>query len=148
MHIGGLIGNSFKLTLQNLSEESASKLSSLHKCSIIFPNYYDSQRFGLPDKPYVTHLVGKSLLDNDLEKAFSYFALGNNISVDSSLSLEDKINYFSSLDSRNYSFYLNSYASYEFNKELSQLLASFNHSSINICEDLSVNLPNFFRNCR
>ena len=141
MNIGGLVGNSFKLILRNLSNDLSYKLYDIHKFAIAFPNYYDSQRFGMPNKPHVTHLVGEFLLKKNYKKAYDYYLLGNNIETDKSLSLEDKKIFFNSLDKRNLSFYLNSYASFQFNTELSKLLMNIDHSSTTICDNFEVNMP-------
>ena len=71
LRMGQLKGNKFKILIKDIDdvEESASianeVLSELQSTGV--PNYFGWQRFGKPRTN--THLVGKALIENDLEKA-------------------------------------------------------------------------------
>jgi len=74
LRMGQLAGNKFKILIKDIdsrfSNEEASEiarnvLKQLEKTGV--PNYFGWQRFGKPRTN--THLVGKALVDNDLEEA-------------------------------------------------------------------------------
>lgn len=67
-----LHGNSFRLTVRNLTKITAHKFCDCISNTRLFSfiNYYDNQRFGLPGGPYNTHLIGKSIVESDWKKAF------------------------------------------------------------------------------
>jgi tRNA pseudouridine13 synthase len=67
-----LHGNKFTITLRNLQPELAQRLESYlsdHKF-FTFVNYYDEQRFGLPDSIHNTAQIGQALLAEDWETAY------------------------------------------------------------------------------
>ncbi len=78
LRIGQLLGNKFKLLIRNTPDpETDAKiaqevLSQLSEVGV--PNYYGWQRFG-KNRPN-THVVGKYLVQNDLEKAVNSY-IGN-----------------------------------------------------------------------
>lgn len=67
-----LHGNKFVITIRNLNEEVAEGLEELLRNNRYFSfiNYYDEQRFGLPDSIHNTPLIGKALLENDWSKGY------------------------------------------------------------------------------
>ncbi len=73
---GDLEGNYFEVLLEDLNEDDFRILRGLrNSCEkITFLNYYGYQRFGV--RRPVTHLIGKALLENDVEKALDLI-LGN-----------------------------------------------------------------------
>jgi tRNA pseudouridine13 synthase len=119
--IGEILGNSFCITLRNLDKGEALKVKETGgKYSFYFINYYDTQRFGLPNKPHHTHLIGKSLLDKDYETAFSLLVESGNLTAEYKEKFhgESYKSFFDSLDLREVSFYKNSYSSYLWNNKL------------------------------
>ncbi|MCB0213186.1 MAG: tRNA pseudouridine(13) synthase TruD [Anaerolineae bacterium] len=72
MHPRYLHGNKFTLTLRQLSPEIANKLIDYLKSNKFFQfiNYYDEQRFGLPDSIHNTAQIGKALLADDWATAY------------------------------------------------------------------------------
>ena len=78
LRMGQLKGNKFKILIKDLDdiEESADianeVLAQLETTGV--PNYFGWQRFGKPRT--ITHLVGKALVENDLEKAVNTY-IGN-----------------------------------------------------------------------
>jgi len=73
---GDLEGNYFEVLLEDLSEDDFKILRELKNSQdkITFLNYYGYQRFGV--RRPVTHLIGKALLENNVEKALDLI-LGN-----------------------------------------------------------------------
>jgi tRNA pseudouridine13 synthase len=73
---GDLEGNYFEVLLEDLSEDDFRILRELRNShgKITFLNYYGYQRFGV--RRPVTHLIGKALLENDVEKVLDLI-LGN-----------------------------------------------------------------------
>jgi len=66
---GDLEGNYFEVLLESLSDSDLKVLQELRNSHsrITFLNYYGYQRFGV--RRPITHLVGKALLENDVERA-------------------------------------------------------------------------------
>lgn len=112
IEIGELLGNSFKIVLRNLSKEIVEKIYKSKKIPFLFFNYYDTQRFGLPDKRKITHLIGKALLKNDIKKALKYINENEN----------KKIENINEVNPKKLSFYKNSYSSYLWNKKLTNII--------------------------
>ena len=69
IEIGKLQGNSFKLRLRNLDESVAIKIKKSEKHSFTILNYFDIQRFGMPGKKHITHLIGKNIIENKYDAA-------------------------------------------------------------------------------
>ena len=78
LRMGQLKGNKFKILIKDLDDIEKSAdianevLSQLETTGV--PNYFGWQRFGKPRT--ITHLVGRALVENDLEKAVSTY-IGN-----------------------------------------------------------------------
>lgn len=127
--VGKLTGNSFKILLRNLDSDIFSFFSSIKKYHLIFPNYYDTQRFGVPGDIKNTHIIGKHLFFHEYERAI--MELLKTKTDESRLASESKCDpqvFFHSLDSRKLNFYLNSYMSSIFNEKLISYLASYAES--------------------
>jgi tRNA pseudouridine13 synthase len=96
----------------------------MKKCSFFFINYYDLQRFGLPNKPRVTHLVGKNLLQENYKQAFDFLKeLGGSTGEKATLFQDPPQSFFDRLECREKCFYKNSYSSYLWNQELFDQIA-------------------------
>jgi tRNA pseudouridine13 synthase len=71
IELGDLRGNYFKITIRDIpadKEETAKKIEQFRQeLSQGIPNYYGEQRFGGYRK--ITHIVGKKLIENDIEGA-------------------------------------------------------------------------------
>lgn len=120
-----LHGNTFVITLRNLTNSEAENIKHYvdSHSDFSFGNYYDSQRFGLPGGPYITHLIGKSIYLNDWAQSDSLYKKSGNSMLDfPGKSLED-IN-IRDLDIRKLNFFLSAYSSYLWNKGLSDLFSS------------------------
>lgn len=143
IQVGKLVGNSFRLILRNMSKISANFLNKKRKFILIFPNYFDSQRFGLPDRPHVTHLVGEQLLLKNFDKAYQYYLRGRGIQKlpDSQIDYEA---FFASIEGRNLSFYYNSYFSFLFNQELAEKIRIIDYTECELFSGYFLLLPSRF----
>lgn len=129
IEIGRLNGNGFRIMVRNLDASQAKAFDDHIKFEACFLNYYDTQRFGVPRGPKTTHLIGKALLENEFEQALGHLRRSASPeSVDALAYDGEPGRFFEELDARTTSFYKSSYASHEWNSELSGLLAqSFPH---------------------
>lgn len=77
MELGGLLGNSFEITVNGLDDQRKDHKKILSSCmeQLVkeggFPNFFGIQRFGVI-RP-ITHLVGESIVKGDLEKAVMHY---------------------------------------------------------------------------
>lgn len=78
--IGNLVGNKFEITIrkieENIDADNVRKIASFIIKYGGFPNFYGIQRFGTI-RP-ITHIVGKSIIKDDFEKAIMSY-IGNPI---------------------------------------------------------------------
>ena len=70
--VGRLNGNSFYLTVRNLSESIIERLRHFSRKIYYFLNYYDTQRFGTSNGSKITHFIGQSLINGNEELALEY----------------------------------------------------------------------------
>lgn len=118
LNIGKLEGNSFRITLRNITRDVAEKLITIKKYRITFPNYYDTQRFGLPNMPKFTHLIGEALINKDFNTALKYMKDSDPDNYNKAKIYDNCEKYFALLDKRKLSFYYSSFFSYKFNEFL------------------------------
>ena len=140
-----LHGNSFKIVIRRLSPDLAQNIYNRFRQSQLFSfiNYYDSQRFGLPQGPFVTHLIGQSIQQNNWLQAFNYFQSTNHL--DSTLSSPSEAKeFFQKLNPRQIDFYLSAYTSYLWNQQASMLIDEEPHSTYPIKDVMTVNFPTDF----
>jgi tRNA pseudouridine13 synthase len=124
IEIGRLNGNGFRIVVRNLDAAQAKAFDDHIKFEACFLNYYDTQRFGVPRGPKTTHLIGKALLENEFEQALGHLRRSASPESVDALAYEgEPSRFFEELDARTTSFYKSSYASHEWNSELSGLLA-------------------------
>ncbi len=75
-----LHGNKFTVTLRNLEADVAQQVEAYLKANKFFSliNYYDEQRFGLPDAIHNTHHIGQHLLANEWQAAYQAYLKSSN----------------------------------------------------------------------
>ena len=115
-----LHGNTFTLTLRNLSSSTISKI--IERCKdkhFSFINYYDEQRFGKPQSPHNTHLIGKALVERDFLKAYREYLLSGN-EIPTEVSKIDPLDLFKKIPSNFLAFLISAYNSYLWNIHTSQ----------------------------
>jgi len=124
LEIGRLEGNGFRVTLRDLSPAEAATLSAARKINLLFLNFYDTQRFGVPGGPKLTHVLGGALLDEDWHTALSVLigldAPESGLAADWRGTARD---FFAALDPRTTSFYLAAHASAQWNADLADVVA-------------------------
>ncbi len=79
-----LHGNIFSLTLRNLTQKHADRITDFCKDAQdqIFINYYDQQRFGLPGGPFFAHKIGEAISRDDWATANKQYILSGNAVLD------------------------------------------------------------------
>lgn len=113
--IGHLKGNAFEITLRNchFSEEKIKRLEKYQPFYYI--NYYDLQRFGLPNQKPVTHLLGKALTEQNHLEIEKYLRLGGQ-----TLDMEEL---FLESNREKQCFYRTAWESYLWNQQVGTYLA-------------------------
>lgn len=122
--IGRIEGNDFRIIIRNIDKDFYDKNNRLKKFNLYFPNYYDTQRFGILNMPKVTHKIGYHLLNNELDKALDMLKISGTPETEL-LEKVDGSEVFEILDRRKYLFYFNSYYSYIFNDQIKKLISSY-----------------------
>lgn len=123
--IGDLVGNSFHIKIRNLLPEFST--CRKNKIDFKFINYYDTQRFGIPGHKKVTHLIGKSILEQDYEKAFDYLTMSGSIDHNEINEYKNaEKQYFCSIHNSVFNFYLSAYDAYIWNIQIADILNANN----------------------
>ncbi|MER5987664.1 tRNA pseudouridine(13) synthase TruD [Streptomyces sp. NPDC001787] len=124
--VGRLNGNGFRVVLRDLDEATATRLEGRGRLSLLFVNYYDTQRFGVPGGPKRTHLVGEALLNEDWGLARRELAdLGAPESVTAQRwTGPDRELFRHGLDARTTAFYLAAHSSAVWNARVRDLVAT------------------------
>ena len=128
MAIGRLAGNAFQVTVRNLPAGTAAALVAQRQVNMFALNYYDSQRFGVPNGPKHTHLVGAALLAAEWRTALDLLrTLGTPESAAAAAWRRQPKDFFVGLDERVVSFFLAAQASAAWNHAVGQLVAQVPH---------------------
>jgi tRNA pseudouridine13 synthase len=117
--IGELNGNGFRVVVRNLSAEFAERCFGSRRFMFHFLNYYDTQRFGVPQGAKVSHLVGGALLQEDYVTALAVLRRAGTPESQKALTFvgEPKA-FFDGLNPRLVSFFKTSHTSFAWNKTL------------------------------
>ncbi|MFI2209799.1 tRNA pseudouridine(13) synthase TruD [Streptomyces sp. NPDC020141] len=123
--VGRLNGNGFRVVLRDLDGATAARLEGRGRLSLLFVNYYDTQRFGVPGGPKRTHLVGEALLKEDWGLARRELA---GLGAPESGTAErwtgpDRELFRGGLDPRTTAFYLAAHSSADWNARVRDLVA-------------------------
>lgn len=119
IEIGQLVGNAFRVVIRNLDPALSERIEAHRKHEFHFLNYYDTQRFGIPNAPKNTHLVGQQLIVQDFEAAFDVLLSSQtNEAKKAEAWTGDKQGFFETLDPRVCSFYYAAAASFDWNQTL------------------------------
>lgn len=142
LKIGNLLGNKFKITLRNISNATLEDFKMKypkHKIYLNYINYYDEQRFGLPNDIKNTHIIGEHLLNNNYEYAFNEILISkseykNELIHELHLrnSYEDAIN---TLPKNVFAFYINSHMSFIWNEKAKNHIKSIVNQNNLKCYD-------------
>jgi tRNA pseudouridine13 synthase len=127
LKIGGVLGNSFLLTLRGLPQSLLPIFSNRKYIEFSFVNYYGCQRFGLPGEIPLTHRIGEAILKKDYEGALKKIAAQNNTLGAKARQHNDNPQiFFECIDSREKNFFINSYYSFKWNEEVKNTLRNSN----------------------
>ncbi|HEU5160828.1 MAG TPA: tRNA pseudouridine(13) synthase TruD [Streptosporangiaceae bacterium] len=123
LQIGRLEGNAFRIVVRNVEGRTAARFALERKMTSFFLNFYDTQRFGVPNGPKRTHLVGSAILEGRWDDALTELI---GLRAPESRDAEDWTGpapeFFARLDPRTVSFYLAAHASHRWNGSLSALV--------------------------
>ena len=116
-----LEGNVFRLRLRGMDKERAESWLKKQIYTLVYPNYFDKQRFGMPNYKKQTHLIGEALYNKDYQKAYEYLLESG--TKEASLPFDgDYEKFFEQIDKRIRGFYDSALYSYDFNARLGDLL--------------------------
>ncbi len=116
IQIGKLQGNSFRIRLRNLDLCIARKLCSKEKHAFSVINYFDTQRFGMPKMPKLSHKIGECLLAEESDVALRYLRDSGNMDEVTYRKWKNcPKEYISHMEIRRKTFFLSSYDSYIWN---------------------------------
>jgi tRNA pseudouridine13 synthase len=122
LRVGRLDGNSFRIVIRNLAPVTVDALAG-HRHNHLFLNYYDTQRFGVPGGPRLTHRIGAHLSAGNPAAALSLLIQsGAPESAPAQAWTGTPEEFFTSLDPRLRSFYLSAHVSHDWNQQLAALL--------------------------
>ncbi|MFE4333868.1 tRNA pseudouridine(13) synthase TruD [Streptomyces sp. NPDC056831] len=124
LRVGRLEGNTFRIVVRNLDVELACQLEARRRISFCALNYYDTQRFGVPCGPKLTHVLGRHLLKREWQEAFDVLLrLGAPETCIAQQWQGSPEEFFTkALERRVANFYLSAWASHEWNRTLSDLV--------------------------
>lgn len=126
IEIGKLQGNSFKLRLRNLDEAVAEAIKKGEKHSFTILNYFDVQRFGMPGKKHITHLIGKNIIENRYEEALEQLLISGNIDENTYEQWKNHAeSYINGIESRRRTFFLSAYDSYNWNNVVGEAVEKY-----------------------
>jgi tRNA pseudouridine13 synthase len=128
LQIGALDGNTFLITVRNIDAGLAERLQLTWGVGSTagFPilNYYDVQRFGVPQGPKRSHYVGEHILAGNWPDAIRELAALHAAESRAALEWEgDPAVFFREMDPRTVVFYLSAFASAQWNRALSTTIA-------------------------
>lgn len=145
LQIGYLAGNTFHVRMRVLGRATAEALAVQRSINLIFLNYYDVQRFGVPGQPKVTHRIGEEILSYRWRAALDLVVeSGSPESAKAIAWKQAPEDFFTSLDPRLVSFYLASASSFVWNRSLSDRVRQFGGSwtKISAADDMDFTFMN------
>ena len=137
LQIGYLAGNTFHVLLRMIEPPAAETLKLQRTINLVFLNYYDLQRFGVPGQPKVTHKIGDAILSQRWREALDLVVEARAPeSTGAAAWIRAPEEFFASLDPRLTNFYLAATSSHSWNKVLFDLtVAEGDASAINATTD-------------
>ncbi|MBP3893414.1 MAG: tRNA pseudouridine(13) synthase TruD [Atopobiaceae bacterium] len=116
-----LEGNVFRLRLRGMEASRAESWLSKQIYTLVYPNYFDKQRFGVPGYKKTTHLIGEALYNKDYKTAYEHLLQSG--TREASLPFDgDYEGFFEQIDKRVRGFYDSALYSWDFNSRLGDLL--------------------------
>ena len=123
-----LHGNKFSVTLRNVEGAVADKLAAYLVANKFFTllNYYDEQRFGLPDSIHNTHHIGEQLLADNWPEAYQEYLKSGNEQAERErvkAAFDQTQSHYQALQAvmpSKLDFFISSYNSYLWNQKLNE----------------------------
>jgi tRNA pseudouridine13 synthase len=135
-----LEGNVFRLRLRAMDSAQAEDMMKRQIYTLVYPNYFDKQRFGMPGHRKLTHLIGESLYRGDYQKAYEYLLESG--TKEASLPFDgDYEKFFQQIDRRIRGFYDSAMYSADFNERLGDLLEESGPVCVVEDEGISFRMP-------
>lgn len=119
-----LHGNIFQILVRGLTADQAIKLqhSIKDKQLHVFLNYYDQQRFGLPDGPFFTHLIGEALVSKRYDQAADLYKKSGNYQIDGFNEEDINEDIFTKINPKKVDFFVSAYTSFLWNAALADIM--------------------------
>ena len=140
LRVARLEGNVFRLRLRGMDRDQAEGMLKRQIYTLVYPNYFDKQRFGISGHKKTSHLIGEALYHKDYRKAYEYLLeLGTK---EASLPFDgDYEKFFDQIDQRIRNFYFSSLYSADFNERLGNMLAEGGPVRVVEDEGISFRMP-------
>ena len=122
LKIARLEGNVFRLKLRDMDPETAKRWYSTQIYDLTYPNYFDKQRFGMPNHPKLSHRIGIALAEKDYKKAYGYLKESGLPEADLLCNEDYEKLFEETYDPRKRMFFNSARYSYEFNTQLGNIL--------------------------
>lgn len=143
IQIGNLLGNAFYIRLRNLEKSVAEYISAQKKHAVSIVNYFGVQRFGMPNLPKVSHIVGKYIIEKNSKMALDYLRRSGNIDENTFDVWEgNPEGYLKQMEKRRKSFFLSAYDSNIWNTNIMNAIADVSpRHTLNIKEGIKYIYP-------
>jgi tRNA pseudouridine13 synthase len=136
VQIGALEGNSFRIVVRAMAPELAERFAVGRSYDFWFLNYFDTQRFGMPDKPKLSHLVGRALIEGDHEQAIRLIARAQtpeSAGLDGYAGTAEE--YLRTVNGGALAFYQCAWGSHEWNAKLAELVEQVSTAPRRLLDD-------------
>ena len=121
LKIARLEGNAFRLRLRDMDSAMAHEWVQNRNYMLVFPNYFDKQRFGIPGHKKVIHLLAEALYQKDYRTAYEYLLESG--AREAKLPFDgDYEAFFDRIDPRVRRFYDSALYAKDFNERLGNIL--------------------------
>ncbi|WNK47360.1 tRNA pseudouridine(13) synthase TruD [Pantoea agglomerans] len=134
--VASLEGNSFNITVRDIDEKMCNNLRDNSIFRMDFINYYDTQRFGIPNGEKITHILGEAIERKDYASAVTLI----NLIKDSQDIIERPLNgindLFLRVDLKKLAFYRSSYSSFNWNNQIIKILENSHQIIKNITSEI------------
>lgn len=133
---GHLIGNIFNIVIRhvdkNLSRKIKNYFQDVKTKKVYIINYFDKQRFGKPNGPYISHKIGQLLKAERYQTAIPIILKNKKINNEAELQKIKDLKNFSNkinlkkilaiISRREFAFYISSYHAMKWNKMVSKII--------------------------
>lgn len=124
LKIRSLMGNHFILNVRGLNKTIFNKITLQNEHTVHYINYYDTQRFGTPNSPKNTHIIGQHLINKNFHDALIVLKTQNNVLATQARAfrgLEPQL-FFANIEKRQLAFFYSSYFSFCWNALVNKMI--------------------------